>query len=185
MSAGMTQARDHPRSRGENASWLGLMPNAAGSSPLTRGKQGPRMAGAYRRGIIPAHAGKTPYRAPSSPDPRDHPRSRGENELGELNQRNARGSSPLTRGKPCSPTPTTPTGGIIPAHAGKTPQTPTERTPRPDHPRSRGENTLRTLQQGTGPGSSPLTRGKPACTIHRAQCIGIIPAHAGKTSPRG
>ena len=30
-------------------------------------------------------------------------------------------------------------------------------------------------------GSSPLTRGKPACTIRRARCIGLIPAHAGKT----
>ena len=30
-------------------------------------------------------------------------------------------------------------------------------------------------------GSSPRGRGKPACTIHRARCIGLIPAWAGKT----
>ena len=30
-------------------------------------------------------------------------------------------------------------------------------------------------------GSSPLTRGKPTCTMRRARCIGLIPAHAGKT----
>ena len=31
-------------------------------------------------------------------------------------------------------------------------------------------------------GSSPLTRGKLDCTLHRARCRGLIPAHAGKTT---
>ena len=30
-------------------------------------------------------------------------------------------------------------------------------------------------------GSSPLTRGKPVLTAGLARCIGLIPAHAGKT----
>ena len=31
------------------------------------------------------------------------------------------------------------------------------------------------------PGSSPLTRGKPVLTAALARCVGLIPAHAGKT----
>ena len=49
----------HPRSRGENRrgrrlGWLG-----GGSSPLTRGKLAVVLGSAHRRGLIPAHAGKT------------------------------------------------------------------------------------------------------------------------------
>ena len=49
----------HPRSRGENTSWLKRMVTCAGSSPLTRGKQWADEE--YQLGIrlIPAHAGKT------------------------------------------------------------------------------------------------------------------------------
>ena len=71
--------RAHPRSRGENDPVARLKLCAQGSSPLTRGKRG-RVCGAWMpRGLIPAHAGKTPV---SQPDPslsRAHPRSRGEN----------------------------------------------------------------------------------------------------------
>ena len=49
------------------------------------------------------------------------------------------------------------------------------------HPRSRGENQRRAEEQLALAGSSPLTRGKLACTTYRARCIGLIPAHAGKT----
>ena len=33
-----------------------------------------------------------------------------------------------------------------------------------------------------GEGSSPLTRGKPVLAAGLAGCVGLIPAHAGKTS---
>ena len=71
------------------------------------------------------------------------------------------GSSPLTRGKLRGELEALPPRGLIPAHAGKTSQTP------------------ETVEEM--PGSSPLTRGK-----HRpaAVCLnrtGLIPAHAGKT----
>ena len=52
-------SRAHPRSRGENASCSGLMPNAAGSSPLTRGKPPRGVGERFRSRLIPAHAGKT------------------------------------------------------------------------------------------------------------------------------
>ena len=54
-------SRAHPRSRGENVDLLMRSHGGGGSSPLTRGKhvkceQIPRL-----QGLIPAHAGKTPF----------------------------------------------------------------------------------------------------------------------------
>ena len=69
----------HPRSRGENLKRRLLRTVASGSSPLTRGKQ---ISTAKRRlaiGLIPAHAGKTPYGTTTHPQSGAHPRSRGEN----------------------------------------------------------------------------------------------------------
>ena len=49
----------HPRSRGENANFLGAVVSSPGSSPLTRGKLcGPDVEH-LAHGLIPAHAGKT------------------------------------------------------------------------------------------------------------------------------
>ena len=72
-------ARDHPRSRGENHVTARRTHCATGSSPLTRGK--PRCRSRLRpcRGIIPAHAGKTPASRSARRALSDHPRSRGEN----------------------------------------------------------------------------------------------------------
>ena len=55
----------HPRSRGENAGGGGLGSHDLGSSPLTRGKLPPTQTTRYWCGLIPAHAGKTPTRAPA------------------------------------------------------------------------------------------------------------------------
>ena len=49
------------------------------------------------------------------------------------------------------------------------------------HPRSRGENSYHCAAAGRVPGSSPLTRGKPASAALRARGWRLIPAHAGKT----
>ena len=73
------RARAHPRSRGENA----VLPEASvrfsGSSPLTRGKRQDSRTATRRRGLIPAHAGKTVREATPNAPARAHPRSRGEN----------------------------------------------------------------------------------------------------------
>ena len=53
-----TQAA-HPRSRGENGSAPSIISVRSGSSPLTRGKPDPYSYAAVKRGLIPAHAGKT------------------------------------------------------------------------------------------------------------------------------
>ena len=75
-------------------------------------------------------------------------------------------------------------GGIIPAHAGKTPRHPRTSFSLTAHPRSRGENSPRARACAHGAGSSPLTRGKPSCRVRDRRRGGLIPAHAGKTFRR-
>ena len=151
----------HPRSRGENTHTMREMTNELGSSPLTRGKHRRSQSIRNRVGLIPAHAGKTMSALASSTWPRAHPRSRGENVCPWLEKPATWGSSPLTRGKPCSSSPPVPGCGLIPAHAGKT----FERSDHPRthraHPRSRGENSCVASSSRACRGSSPLTRGKP------------------------
>ena len=59
MSAGMTQARAHPRAGGENAWIVRSVPPYNGSSPRGRGKLNHRNVCSCGRGLIPARAGKT------------------------------------------------------------------------------------------------------------------------------
>ena len=91
------------------------------------------------------------------------------------------GSSPLTRGKLEQGVHDFVGVGLIPAHAGKTHDQGVRALPRRAHPRSRGENGLAGWQPRGACGSSPLTRGKPRVEHIRRVCIGLIPAHAGKT----
>ena len=49
----------HPRSRGENSGMVVVPMVTSGSSPLTRGKPRLTRGRVVRRGLIPAHAGKT------------------------------------------------------------------------------------------------------------------------------
>ena len=78
---------------------------AAGSSPLTRGKPALQIVGGAINGIIPAHAGKTRNAPKHRRDDRDHPRSRGENNVATCISLGFAGSSPLTRGKPATKDP--------------------------------------------------------------------------------
>ena len=96
-ASGLTWA--HPRSRGENTRRRGESAARQGSSPLTRGKLRARERLVDRRGLIPAHAGKTTARPVSRSAPWAHPRSRGENHYEYAKPENIKGSSPLTRGK--------------------------------------------------------------------------------------
>ena len=112
--------RAHPRSRGEN--W---QPGVPVGNVL---------------GLIPAHAGKTGAEHRTGVRGRAHPRSRGENLRSISARASARGSSPLTRGKPTRPAARTRGPGLIPAHAGKTAVCMASMRREPAHPRSRGEN---------------------------------------------
>ena len=152
-----------------------------GSSPLTRGKQVLSLDVTGGKGLIPAHAGKTPGDRTRLYTHRAHPRSRGENTGRGRVCRRASGSSPLTRGKRRNRRANTRRERLIPAHAGKT-GTPSGRAYPPlAHPRSRGENFTLTVQTRRPAGSSPLTRGKLHATPQTDDIPGLIPAHAGKT----
>ena len=136
---------------------------AEGSSPLTRGKrQQDRDPGEAAR-LIPAHAGKTPDRNRPARHDRAHPRSRGENPASD-------------RGTPWG-------SGLIPAHAGKTRTGRRRRRSGRAHPRSRGENGALPADGMEIDGSSPLTRGKLPARPAPGSLPGLIPAHAGKTTP--
>ena len=180
----------------EEDSGLGLIPAHAGKTHLQQ--RIPCIGGAHPRSrgensisysnsndggwLIPAHAGKTtPGRSPS-PATKAHPRSRGENCCPSMTRRGSSGSSPLTRGKPPGPHWWSVEERLIPAHAGKTWSPRRCRVPKGAHPRSRGENSVFGDEHADVIGSSPLTRGKPRSRARAACSVGLIPAHAGKTS---
>ena len=171
----------HPRSRGENAQAAHQGFRPAGSSPLTRGKHGRGAGGGRVRRLIPAHAGKTPSTASSSTSQPAHPRSRGENRRLVRVRRRPDGSSPLTRGKRIPPASGSKAVRLIPAHAGKTRRDYRTTGGQEAHPRSRGENQVRSVDEESRTGSSPLTRGKHVATATRSARPRLIPAHAGKT----
>ena len=115
---------------------------------------------------------------------RAHPRSRGENLPRLANIPHFLGSSPLTRGKLLPFRSIGLLVGLIPAHAGKTVVLKVVHAALWAHPRSRGENGIAAVRPAVRPGSSPLTRGKRGVDCCDDARIGLIPAHAGKTSRR-
>ena len=171
----------HPRSRGENLQRLVIISMQAGSSPLTRGKRAQAVRKVLTRGLIPAHAGKTTSVLSSGGTTRAHPRSRGENASASLSKPSTSGSSPLTRGKPRPRRRRRSRQRLIPAHAGKTTTLLGTLAASRAHPRSRGENEVKSAQAHYRRGSSPLTRGKHGGGRGLSRLVGLIPAHAGKT----
>ena len=153
--------RSSSRSRGENPTFAAIVSKAAGSSPLTRGKQNVRSeAHCARTGsspltrgkhavaldrvtfarLIPAHAEKTPSHSIAWARRSAHPCSCGENDRPSIQRAMREGSSPLMRGKREDCADDVPDGGLIPAHAGKTSTVVSVSSAVQAHPRSRGEN---------------------------------------------
>ena len=126
--------------------------------------------------LIPAHAGKTAGELPVDCRPTAHPRSRGENSIITLAFTIGTGSSPLTRGKPQTALIGALSGGLIPAHAGKTEHHSARSWAWTAHPRSRGENFCSCDAMIAELGSSPLTRGKRRV----ARCV----RHCDQAHPR-
>ena len=172
----------HPHSCGENAKARGYRTMCMGSSPLARGKQAASRGCCVAARIIPAHARKTPSSSPPGVKARAHPRSRGENQATLYAPPDAQGSSPLTRGKRVRCRAEREPPGLIPAHAGKTRGYASLPGLSRAHPRSRGENIRPRLVVWENVGSSPLTRGKPSSSPALMLRLGLIPAHAGKTT---
>ena len=137
---------DHPRSRGVYLGRRGLIVLRFGSSPLARGLRLRGRSTMTRLGIIPARAGFTD-KLPEPTEPAgDHPRSRGVYLIRGLIARLGKGSSPLARGLLRDHARHRVRAGIIPARAGFTDGSGVARTPRADHPRSRGVYTWRSLE---------------------------------------
>ena len=132
----------HPRSRGENPHAVAWKVWSGGSSPLTRGKHVAAAAWPARTRLIPAHAGKTHDLYHGCVPAGAHPRSRGENTVEAPEVADDAGSSPLTRGKRRTTRTRGASGGLIPAHAGKTMSSSSWPQHSGAHPRSRGENLL-------------------------------------------
>ena len=134
---------DHPRIRGEH---------------LSRG-----CLRVLLGGIIPAYAGSTDGLPIAEWRRADHPRIRGEHVRGPSRQDRESGSSPHTRGARHHARLPTRLPGIIPAYAGSTHTPRTRPKPLADHPRIRGEHFNSILPALPKAGSSPHTRGAPAC----------------------
>ena len=135
-----------------------------GSSPRMRGAQRALRYRAFHSGIIPADAGSTPLRLPTTSANPDHPRGCGEHDAFHDRYGSAEGSSPRMRGAPLLRLLGSLLLGIIPADAGST--------------------RVFSINMRSA-GSSPRMRGAPwrragPCTEGR-----IIPADAGSTLGRG
>ena len=155
-----------------------------GSSPHTRGARRRRRAKSAATRIIPAYAGSTsPWSAPSSRAP-DHPRIRGEHDIGPRHFIGLVGSSPHTRGAQPVPDAGGQRRGIIPAYAGSTISFTTSSSMTPDHPRIRGEHAPPYPPGVPNEGSSPHTRGARRRCRRRRTRGRIIPAYAGSTPSR-
>ena len=172
---------DHPRSRGVYYSKIDAAWGAMGSSPLARGLRTENPLPCWPPRIIPARAGFTRAGGrPVRPWP-DHPRSRGVYSDRHPRLRGVKGSSPLARGLPSSPSNRPRPAGIIPARAGFTRRAWPAGSAGPDHPRSRGVYAASLARWERRAGSSPLARGLPSTARGSCPCSGIIPARAGFT----
>ena len=132
----------HPRSCGEHLMSQQMFWLTNGSSPLMRGALIAGYHGAGRDGLIPAHAGSTLGAPCAIIAFRAHPRSCGEHRHRAAFHQNLRGSSPLMRGARESTHRHPRGGGLIPAHAGSTPQVVVHQTALGAHPRSCGEHCI-------------------------------------------
>ena len=86
------------------------------------------------------------------------------------------------RGKPCVSICPCHNAGLIPAHAGKTFCKNSFVVTVGAHPRACGENKCCGCRVDIYFGSSPRMRGKPMYRLTWRLRIGLIPAHAGKTT---
>ena len=174
-------AGDHPRIRGEHFSTTGDPGAPVGSSPHTRGAHEANSLDGQTIGIIPAYAGSTAPRSTKGHLMRDHPRIRGEHRPGLSRGSARRGSSPHTRGARLPSNVLTGCVRIIPAYAGSTRVWRIVCRRCWDHPRIRGEHSLKPGVSNGELGSSPHTRGaRPQMFVDTIRGR-IIPAYAGST----
>ena len=169
--------------RGEHLLYCSSLSKNSGSSPHARGTLPFGIRLRDLAGIIPACAGNTLRRTPSSISRRDHPRMRGEHKSGWIALPTSSGSSPHARGTPLVGVGVGLLQGIIPACAGNTSPRSRRRCSTKDHPRMRGEHGSMAAFSSLSTGSSPHARGTRFGRLPARLHSGIIPACAGNTSP--
>ena len=174
---------DHPRACGEHRAKCITEIIDRGSSPRMRGTPVHCRALKRHSGIIPAHAGNTQQASSSRPRAGDHPRACGEHCDAVISAYMLSGSSPRMRGTPLEPHFIQNSRGIIPAHAGNTEESYRKGMVWWDHPRACGEHRLEFFGKIEPEGSSPRMRGTRVPYPTSLAMAGIIPAHAGNTSP--
>ena len=173
--------RDHPRMRGEHLGAFDEVSGDRGSSPHARGTPLARRTQRQHLGIIPACAGNTRLCADIARRYGDHPRMRGEHHTPIRKRGRWQGSSPHARGTLGTQLRLCVSIGIIPACAGNTPDPIVLSWAIWDHPRMRGEHSIRPLRKSTRRGSSPHARGTRSAPVIIHLTLGIIPACAGNT----
>ena len=176
-----TSSRAHPRTYGENADFTMSILVAVGSSPRIRGKLLPHPGRHDRRGLTPAHTGKTSRLQHTLNIHRAHPRTYGENRMMSFATGRIAGSSPHIRGKLRLVAFVISFGGLIPAHTGKTQSVLAGMRLSGAHPRAYGENSRLSSRRVHLLGSSPRIRGKLLASSAGLGAVGLIPAHTGKT----
>ena len=119
--------RDHPRSRGVYCHRRSQFLRKWGSSPLARGLPALQSDSPPETRIIPARAGFTVAEGGLGDAQQDHPRSRGVYAEALRARAGDGGSSPLARGLPDGVPTVGEYSGIIPARAGFTTPTLTDR----------------------------------------------------------
>ena len=173
--------RAHPRMRGEHAASRALSSAHMGSSPHARGAPGSCGPRSWTLRLIPACAGSTAPAASKARTRPAHPRMRGEHEALWRAWEQLRGSSPHARGARDDPPTYSPPRRLIPACAGSTSWTSSNRPPTTAHPRMRGEHTGPSSLSRIHLGSSPHARGaRPGWPSGTPQGR-LIPACAGST----
>ena len=111
-------------------------------------------------GNIPAYAGRTAAGCAGYCCNSKHPRIRGENNKGGVNNKCIPETSPHTRGERSAMRFSTSARGNIPAYAGRTTSSCTGTAESRKHPRIRGENQSRNSIVRLSIETSPHTRGE-------------------------
>ena len=152
--------RDHPRIRGEGLTMRRCKSSKAESPPHSRGRPPEVRLSLSGPGITPAFAGKARTIGPSLPQPRDHPRIRGEGSSATRSGQHSGGSPPHSRGRHHHARHDHIGAGITPAFAGKAVDVPCRLGAVGDHPRIRGEGPLNLDGDFSIEGSPPHSRGR-------------------------
>ena len=167
--------------RGEDDSAFIIRNDVPGTPPRARGRQNPLQLRFHLQGNTPACAGKTPDYESRIPEPREHPRVRGEDIMDATSSQPDPGTPPRARGRPPVFAGETVRPGNTPACAGKTfcslMLCPVSR----EHPRVRGEDHRGPDPQSDHAGTPPRARGRQDYRAVGCGQQGNTPACAGKT----